>query len=822
VGYSPVRATYRYPTLVTFTATPSAHAHFIGWTGDTAATANPLTLAMSSNRSLTAVFGIDSFTVGVSTTGNGSVLPSTAVYPYGTPISLSATPAAGFHFTSWTGDTAATTNPLPIVVTRNRLVTAVFDTTFFALTVNVNGSGAVLKDPDRPLYPEGSVVNVSTAPATGWTWAGWTGDTTAVKDFLVVVMNSAHTYTANFTASQYTVTTSVTGPGTVTKAPNLVAYTYGQAVKLTAAVADTAHHFQRWSGGADGRTDTTTIIVHGPTNAGAIFVSNLYDVSVTIDGGGSVTRVPNQAQIYRGGNMQLTAVPQTGFQFEGWHGDFSNAYNPVVVRGDSNITLVARFVAAPPPTMTVTISGSGTVAKSPDQPSYAVGSTCTLTATPAAGWHFVSWSGDFDATVNPLGVVMDRNHNLTATFAPDGWLLSTPVVGVGTVARAPDQLAYAPNTAVTVTATPGSGSHFVAWAGDTSATTLAVPLVMTRNRTLQAQFGHTLTATNTANGKIGLSPAGGLYVRNTAVTLTPQPVRGYHFVSWSGDTTATTTPLTIVMTRDRSITAVWAPNRYRLALVADLGGTVAKTPDSLTYKYNTDVTIVAKPNPGFHFSGWVQDGLDLDNVQDPDVCEPCRDPMKNPLKITMNSDRKITAQFEPDVAGLQLQAAGSGTFNVTFVPQEGPDSTVSIVAIPEAGWSFAGWSGDATGGQNPLVMKLAGPTTLKATFVAAPDTSATTLAAPVVDAPTLALAAVSPNPVVGRARFAFSLPREERVTLDVIDIQGRQVAVLLDTHVDAGRHEVSWSAEKSGGVGVFFVRLRTADGTLTRRFTRTQ
>lgn len=47
-----------------------------------------------------------------------------------------------------------------------------------------------------------------------------------------------------------------------------------------------------------------------------------------------------------------------------------------------------------------------------------------------------------------------------------------------------------------------------------------------------------------------------------------------------------------------------------------------------------------------------------------------------------------------------------------------------------------------------------------------------------------------PEPAV---RLAFALPRESRVRLRVIDLQGREVAVLANGTLPAGRHEASWN-----------------------------
>ena len=59
----------------------------------------------------------------------------------------------------------------------------------------------------------------------------------------------------------------------------------------------------------------------------------------------------------------------------------------------------------------------GSVAKSPDQSSYASNSFVTLTATANAGFSFTGWSGDASGSTHPLNVTMTTNKTITANFA---------------------------------------------------------------------------------------------------------------------------------------------------------------------------------------------------------------------------------------------------------------------------------------------------------------------------------------------------------------------------------------------------------------------
>jgi hypothetical protein len=79
------------------------------------------------------------------------------------------------------------------------------------------------------------------------------------------------------------------------------------------------------------------------------------------------------------------------------------------------------------------------------------------------------------------------------------------------------------------------------------------------------------------------------------------------------------------------------------------------------------------------------------------------------------------------------------------------------------------------------------------------------------------LRACGPNPCTREAAIRFTLSRDERVRLSVLDAAGRQVAALVDRPVAAGEHLVPWEvAPETGGPavgsGVYYVLLETARG----------
>ena len=77
-----------------------------------------------------------------------------------------------------------------------------------------------------------------------------------------------------------------------------------------------------------------------------------------------------------------------------------------------------------------------------------------------------------------------------------------------------------------------------------------------------------------------------------------------------------------------------------------------------------------------------------------------------------------------------------------------------------------------------------------------------------------------PNPTAGQATVAFSVEAATDARLAVYDALGREVAVLVEGAVEAGRHQVALGAGALPA-GVYLVRLATADGqAATARLTR--
>jgi pectate lyase len=131
VSNSPSGSSFSSGTVVTLTAAPAAGYNFTGWSGAVTGTTNPVTVTMDANKTVTANYTQQQptqYTLTVSTTGSGTVSlnPAGGTYNAGTVVTLTASPSAGYVFSSWSGAATGTTNPVTVTMSSNKSVTAAF------------------------------------------------------------------------------------------------------------------------------------------------------------------------------------------------------------------------------------------------------------------------------------------------------------------------------------------------------------------------------------------------------------------------------------------------------------------------------------------------------------------------------------------------------------------------------------------------------------------------------------------------------------------------------------------------------------------------
>jgi len=271
VGQDPANP-YHLNDVVTLTAVPDAGWSFAGWSGDLSGGVNPASVTMDSEKTVTATFTQDLYTLTVNVVGSGSVGQDPAgPYHLNDVVTLTATPDAGWNFAGWSGDLTGTTNPASVTMTGNKTVTATFTEDDYTLTVNVVGSGSVDQSPAAP-YHLNDVVTLTAVPDAGWSFAGWSGDLSGTTNPTSVTMDSHKSVTATFTQDEYTLTVNVIGSGSVDQSP-AAPYHLNDVVMMT-AMPDTDWSFAGWSGDLSGSTNPASITITGDRTVTATFTED--------------------------------------------------------------------------------------------------------------------------------------------------------------------------------------------------------------------------------------------------------------------------------------------------------------------------------------------------------------------------------------------------------------------------------------------------------------------------------------------------------------------------------------------------------------------
>jgi M6 family metalloprotease-like protein len=691
-------------------------------------------------------------------------------YTQNTVVTLTASHNTWYVFNSWGGDASGTTNPATVTMTANKSVTANFIKCFGLAVMVASGNGTVdadpapncvgSTDPDQIEYIEGTVVTLTALPSAGYAFGSWGGNFTDSNNPLQVTMTGDYVVLANFTQTCFTLSTnsSPAGGGSVT--PNPAPNCPGDSTKYS--------------------TGTT---------------------------------------------VTLTAAPNAGHTFSSWGGDASGTVNPATVTMSADRSVTANFNPTCHSLMTsANPLGGGTVGVSPapncNGNQYTWGTLVTLTANPNLGFNFTAWGDDASGTANPTTITITDDHSVTADFDEACYTLTTganPVEG-GSVEVSPEPdcsngTQYTWGAIVTLTANPNSGYNFASWGGDASGTENPTTVTMEADRSVAANFNqiqacYTLTTGSNpvAGGNVDASPApncnGTQYTSGTIVTLTAIPNPGYNFTSWSGDASGATSPTTVTMSADRSVTADFSQSQDCYTLITEInifgGGAVNASPapncstSPTKYATGTQVTLTAVPSAGFAFGNWSGDASGTDN----------------PTTVVITVDKTVTANFEANCFMLfaSPNPAEGGSIEASPAPncaaipgKYARDTIVTLTATANAGYNFLAWSGDASGTANPTTVTINADKFVTADF-----------------SQTCYTLTVDSNPLMGGSVNANPAP----------DCAGNPTKYAMDTVVTltaspgAGYGFSNWSGDVSGITNPATVTM-SADKSVTANFVQT-
>ena len=312
----PDQATYHYGDVVQLTAVPDDCWQFVGWSGAITGAANPATVTITGDTTVTATFEkiIYTLNVDVDPAGAGVVEvspddldPGTPGYQFycGTEVTLEAQNLLGgcYYFTHWSGGIDGSDSTVTFVMDGDKDVTAHYTKFQYTLTVDVDpavGGDIKVNGVIPGTYPAtftfdcGDTVALQALPDPCYEFTGWSGDATGGAVTMDVYMDGPKTVTANFELLYYTLTVDVVGEGDVAVDgvipggyPAEFTYPCSSLVDLDPMPAP-GWAFDHWAGPVAGGQ------VHIDTNVSvtAVFVPACVTRTKTLPGGWNLVSIP--------------------------------------------------------------------------------------------------------------------------------------------------------------------------------------------------------------------------------------------------------------------------------------------------------------------------------------------------------------------------------------------------------------------------------------------------------------------------------------------------------------------------------------------------
>lgn len=678
----------------------------------------------------TASAGTGSKSYTSSTTNVCNIGPSSGLVTFVTTgtCTISASIASDGTYSS------ASSSPISFAITRTYIIT---------YAAGVGGSGTGPTSPVTVLNDASFTTPVNTFTKAGYAFAGWSDGNTIFAE-----------------GARYPASGSITGPVTLTATwqgnANTVTYnskggspvangsfvTGGSISSAPTPPTRTGYIFDGWTA-TDGGTTVITF-PYSPSETSAItlyakWTEITYTITYNRNGATGSPERATDTYTYTGGGVTLATVgsmANTGYTFDGWQesGTTTKLSSPYIPSAD--VTLEARWSAA---SYTITyFSNSGGTA--PNADTYTTGNAALTLPTQGSmarsGYTFNGWS----TTINNVSTKIagsETSATLTTSAPVNLFALWTAIPYSVTYANTDSNSGTVPTDAtvynigdnIVVKANTGgansvplarTGYSFAGWTDNIDRTGTVYKSgdtyeVGAASVTFYPMWtANTYTLTYNANGATGAP-----IVASTTYKTGDDPVQltgrnnmakaGHTFMGWSTNPTGIG-QATATATANVTLYAIWDLNQYRVSFNPGvIGGnnltmsTVSTLPDGYDADYNSTITLGTSPTDinssityslngvsgSYRFLGW-SDGT--------------TNYPPGATYVIGTSAPTFAAQWVQVLEVRYILNGGTGIVDVdaddcdvsTYLCEDGDQINLSL-SPSRLGYTFAGWTTDATG-----------------------------------------------------------------------------------------------------------------------------
>jgi uncharacterized repeat protein (TIGR02543 family) len=182
---------------------------------------------------------------------------------------------------------------------------------------------------------------------------------------------------------------------------------------------------------------------------------------------------------------------------------------------------------------------------------------------------------------------------------------------------------------------------------------------------------------------------------------------------------------------------------------------------------------------------------------------------ENPVKITMDANKNVTANFKRITYTLTINAVNG---SVLMDPDGGTYNSgalIFVTAEPDSGYVFNGWSGNLTGDQNPVLITMNQNKNITALFKQIINTANANDMFP----RQTTLGANYPNPFSTQTTIPFELKEASHIKISVINNLGQEVYTMINKQLPPGKYTTHWDGRDKNKNrlpdGIYFCQIIT-------------
>ena len=532
----------------------------------------------------------------------------------------------------------------------------------------INGKNVVEYDPEDEAF---TLINPT---RTGYTFAGWVGTDLSEPTINVTVPTGSYgdrTYTATWTANEYTVTYDAAG-GTVSSATQTVAYDSNVEYLIPERAGytflgwyenNTKHENEKWT-----RTSDLTLVAKWDIIG--------YTISYEMNDGTNHGENPTSYKVDTD-TITLKDPSRTGYTFTGWtyEGQTTPTKDVTIEKGSvGNKTFTANWEAI---TTTITFNANSGVCSTTEL-SATYDQEFTLPEVTRSGYTFLGWFNN--GTKYESGTWKNyTNMELTAEWEIISYSITYELAG-GTNALG-NPATYTVDQTVILEFPTRTGYTFLGWTyeGQTTPT-----------KDVTIANGSIGEKTYTANWEaisstITLNPNGGTcdpitipVTYDQEFTLPDCVWAGHTFSGWyMGDTKVVSG--VCKFDKDTTLVAEWDVVQYTISYTMNGGTNDPINPNS--YNYHDTITLAEPTRVGYTFVGWTFAGQ---NTPTKEVT----------IVVGTTGDKAYTANWSANTYTITFNA-NSGS--VTPSTLDAIFDTNTVLPTPtRTGYKFDGWYNGTT------------------------------------------------------------------------------------------------------------------------------